>query len=241
MKKNVFLTIICLFFIGSISAQLSFADLEGNPIENDAVLTFNTEHNFEFVLTNNSDESIEVFLTAVSIDRPDGSFMDFCFGQLCYGDIEEGARYPNTAYIMEAGASTPSGDHFMHHLGSGGNETATYVIKFYQEGNTSNYVQFTYKYDPDYTAVEDEFSSKPAVSVYPNPSRDFFYVRTYDFDKDYQIVIRNVIGKEVKNINIKSSDEIVKVQTDDLTSGIYLYTVLSNGQFIETKKLIISK
>ena len=240
MKKIIFLTIFALFSISCLFAQLSLVRLDdGSTIENNAILTFNTEYNLDFVLTNTGGDEIEVYLEALSIDRPSGSMMEWCFGEECIDDMEVGARYPTGGpFVMESGASTPNGNHFLHRL-NGTTEIATYVLKFYDATNPDNYIQFTYKYDES-SAIE-ELNSKSKISIYPNPSKNFLYIQCNDLGKNYQISIRNIIGKEIKVIDVDNSKETVKIQTDDLSSGIYLYSIIADGEFIETKKLIINK
>lgn len=83
--------------------------------------------------------------------------------------------------------------------------------------------------------------SKPAVTIYPNPSASgYFNVDLSGFPKEeaIQVVIRTATGQVLSTYQLKSSDTQTIRQQTKLGPGIYLVTVQSN-RLSTTKKLIV--
>jgi hypothetical protein len=89
------------------------------------------------------------------------------------------------------------------------------------------------------------FKSKDITihDVYPNPASEQAFV-------DYQIhnetikakvVIHNILGSPVGNYELPTYDLKVKIQIDDLPSGIYFYTIYLDNDGVLTRKLIVRK
>lgn len=82
------------------------------------------------------------------------------------------------------------------------------------------------------------FNEIQKVNVYPNPFNSHINVDINDsFDiNNTSIVLYDSIGKEVKNASVKEKSFLL--ETNNLSSGIYLYKIISNGRTIQTGKLI---
>lgn len=76
------------------------------------------------------------------------------------------------------------------------------------------------------------------VSVYPNPFHSVLNVVTNDnFEAtNTQIILYDSYGKEIKRMAVK--EKITTLETSNLTSGLYLYKIISNGKIIQTGKLL---
>ena len=55
------------------------------------------------------------------------------------------------------------------------------------------------------------------------------------------IYIFDMTGKMLRQIPVDSSMQSVAVNGYELSAGIYLYSLVINGQEIDTKKMIITK
>ena len=89
-------------------------------------------------------------------------------------------------------------------------------------------------------STNDITSLENALSVYPNPFSDN---TTISINKSIQLknaemVVYNVIGKEMARISDIQSHEF-KLEKNNLSTGMYLYKLINNGQEIATGKLII--
>ena len=91
----------------------------------------------------------------------------------------------------------------------------------------------------DNSLSTDEFDLSN-VSVYPNPTKDVINV---DFSSvgttvDSNIAIYDIQGKLVKSVS-KNSEAIQKINTTELSKGLYLLKIVAeNGEQI-TRKLVI--
>jgi len=241
--KNLLLLFVWLFSFFSITfAQITITDGVGTPINNGDTRIFNTdgdEANLVTLITNNASSQIELRLKAVSITGAHGAGMEFCIGA-CYFGMTAGTVYPSgtTHYYLDAGVISGENDiHFHHHIQTGDPDVTEYVLKIYEDGNeANNFVQFTYKYDANYTGIND-INRNNIVSIFPNPASNFFKINIPESSINSELIISNILGKTVLKSQLNVSE--TKIDTRNYASGIYFVSVLSEGKIIDTKKLII--
>ncbi len=78
--------------------------------------------------------------------------------------------------------------------------------------------------------------------VYPNPSKDYIYLE-YELPKGKhkgEIIVYNIAGKEIKRISISNSTNRIKLDNSFLSSGTYIYRLIS-GEYVSAEKVIIIK
>lgn len=77
------------------------------------------------------------------------------------------------------------------------------------------------------------------LSVYPNPANHFVTVEISEFYSlnNLKLSFMNVLGDLVKEVAINSA--ISNIQVDDLTPGMYLYQLQSEGEIITKGRIII--
>ena len=77
----------------------------------------------------------------------------------------------------------------------------------------------------------------------PNPFKEQTTIRFFLADdvKDAAICIFDMTGKTIKKIPVSVGMESVSFGGDELGEGMFLYSLIVNGQEIDTKKMIISK
>lgn len=77
------------------------------------------------------------------------------------------------------------------------------------------------------------------TNAYPNPFSDKLTIK---YGKGIQsIEVFNVVGEKVKSIDVNNPDFKVEVNFEALPSGIYFYRTYSDGNIIETRKIVKSK
>ena len=79
-------------------------------------------------------------------------------------------------------------------------------------------------------------------NAFPNPSNMSVSVK-YDineFSNSGTIIFYDMLGKAVKEVALTDKKGTVKINVDDLNSGVYFYSFLVDGKAISTKKLVIS-
>lgn len=79
--------------------------------------------------------------------------------------------------------------------------------------------------------------------VYPNPVIDHAVV-DYRITNDQvkaKILVHNILGNVVGEYSLPALENLVRVKTDDLTAGIYFYTLYVDNESVMTRKLIVRK
>lgn len=79
--------------------------------------------------------------------------------------------------------------------------------------------------------------------VYPNPVVDQAVV-DYKVNNEQvkaKIVVHNILGNVVGEYNLPPLENFVRVRTDDLSAGIYFYTLYVEDEGVITRKLIVRK
>ncbi len=77
------------------------------------------------------------------------------------------------------------------------------------------------------------------TNAYPNPFNDKLTIK---YGKGIQSIdVFNVVGEKVKSIDVNNPDFKVEVNFEALPSGIYFYRTYSDGNIIETRKIVKSK
>ena len=77
----------------------------------------------------------------------------------------------------------------------------------------------------------------------PNPFNEQTTIRfsLADDARDASICIFDVTGKMLKKLPISSGDSSIRVNGWELGEGMFLYSLIVNGQVIDTKRMVISK
>jgi hypothetical protein len=79
--------------------------------------------------------------------------------------------------------------------------------------------------------------------VYPNPVQDQAII-DYKINNDQvkaKIVLHNVLGKLLGDYELSPEDVRIKIQTDELPSGVYFYTLYLNNSGVFTRKIMVRK
>ncbi|PLX07459.1 MAG: hypothetical protein C0596_11025 [Marinilabiliales bacterium] len=82
------------------------------------------------------------------------------------------------------------------------------------------------------------YSSKEDILVYPNPAKDFIY---FELDKtQFSIEIYNIYGQLVKTCDANGLN-VITIDTKELNSGMYIYSIKDNIGTLASGKVIIEK
>lgn len=87
--------------------------------------------------------------------------------------------------------------------------------------------------------------SEPSLSQNsPNPFTTLSQIKLYvpDNIKNATICIYDLSGKQIEKINIANRGEIqISLSSSNLNDGMYLYSLITDGKIIATKRMIITK
>lgn len=83
----------------------------------------------------------------------------------------------------------------------------------------------------------DNISQEEAISVYPNPAKDYllFNANTSNEIKSYRIL--NSLGCKVEERNIKSN----RISLENISNGVYILELLTDKSILYRKKFIVKK
>lgn len=79
--------------------------------------------------------------------------------------------------------------------------------------------------------------------VYPNPVSDqaFIDYRLHNEAVKAKVVIHNVLGRNMSETGLPFYETRIKLDADNLTTGVYFYTVYLDNDGVLTRKLIVRK
>jgi hypothetical protein len=118
------------------------------------------------------------------------------------------------------------------------------ILSFYQDSIFSReeiIIEEQQQMMPTLTSLSDEKVNN-SFSITPNPSEESFSIKfkTNDSKNYYSITIYDALGKNKKEISLKSNDGIVNLNNCDIgESGLYLIIFREGTDIIYSKKLII--
>lgn len=80
------------------------------------------------------------------------------------------------------------------------------------------------------------------INIFPNPVSDQAQIVLKGFqDKPVQLVVRDTFGKVVKQIKTDAADVSLSLDVQDLSTGVYLITLIQEQQVMVSKRLVIQR
>jgi len=163
----------------------------------------------------------------------------FCIDKNC---LEQGIT--EFSKKVEAGATLEG----LHYSLETGLVTGQFAIKFevFVKGNIQTLAE-----RPVNVIIEEKqskslvFQSKDITihDVYPNPVLDqaFIDYRLHSESVKAKLVVHNILGSAVTDHDLPFTETKVKIQAEDLTPGVYFYTVYLDNIGVLTRKLIVRR
>jgi hypothetical protein len=110
------------------------------------------------------------------------------------------------------------------------------------KAGTKDTAYVTIKYTCSNGIDENAGSLGSLSNAYPNPA-------CTDFSLNYQVnvsgksvlAIHDIFGKEIMETVLPKNEGTIRINTSSLAPGVYLYTLLINGQAAATKQLVITR
>lgn len=223
--KSLFLSIIGLAsFIAT--AQMSLKKLDGTPINDGDVFTFDTAEEpgsyMGIKIFNNSDNDINIKVKVLSIENSTGTNLQLCVGNVCLSTITAGSSYPNFPAVIEANGQNGDFDHFLN-LNSGINPAlpVEYGLKFFQVDEngveTGNSVSFTYRFVSALGVSDFNNLAQTGVTLKSNVVASEIEM---DLAKNVQYDLYDVSGKSILHQNATTGEH--RVDVSNLNAGVYI-------------------
>jgi hypothetical protein len=122
-----------------------------------------------------------------------------------------------------------------------GKSKITYV--FFDMNNVNDSVAITVEFNASPASVIDPSEGVKFSEAYPNPATDVVnvdYTLTSRIS-EAGIVISNMLGCRVKEIALTENSGKIRIPVNELTNGIYFYSLVGNDQVILTRKFVVKR
>ncbi len=229
--KKIYLLLAAIFIYAGVSSQSLTATnifISGDP------MYFMEGH---ATITNVSNTTKDVTVARTVNNLVAGHNGYFCWVQ-CYGP-QVSVSPDNITLTPGSNTDLFRGD--VETMTIAGVSTVSYC--FYDVNNITDSVCVEYVYNAT-TGIADLNADKNYLSkAYPNPASDVanFYVNVEKSSKKAQLKFFNMLGAQVKEVDVNNAKNSVKVNVTDLKSGIYFYSLWVDGKSASTGKLMVSR
>ena len=231
-----FLPAILLFYCLSAYSQ-SFSLLASDE---EYFMQAGDLHTSNITIQNNSQGALNLAIRILEINTEGSAVMpNICLGDNC---LEEQS-------ILEVSSLKPGEivDQLSLTL-QAGNEESQGILRYiiFDIDNPSNALEHSIRFH-----VQGEFPGgimyqRPDLKVsnaYPNPivsSATIDYSFTV-LNHAARILVLNILGNQVMQFDLLDGQHSVKIPTDQLSNGIYFYTLQLDGKNVATKKMVVRK
>jgi hypothetical protein len=145
--------------------------------------------------------------------------------------IDPGQMLTNFNVVLEAGLVS-------------GESAIKYIA--YSKSNPGQSLEFELNFNVEEKPEKVSIYSSRFVTlhdVYPNPVVDQAVVdyKILNDDVKAKIVVHNLLGNVVGEYALPIFENLIRVKTDDLSPGIYFYTLYVDEESVMTRKLIVRK
>lgn len=232
MKKILPLLIGIYIFSGSdLIAQSNLQEFDATYV----VSGLATLQHANVKIINTGSSSMDIKVSMDNLNADPNHITYFCWGIICYPPTVTVSTDPVS---MAPGDTATSFIGYLNPAGYAGVSQVTY--NFFDVADESDSVSVTFLYD--ITTGIDELSNKIDISqAYPNPANNITKI-SYDLKsaQNGKLVFYNLLGSVVKEINLTDSKSTLILSTNGFESGIYYYSILSNGKSSPARKLIVA-
>ena len=245
MKKFI-LAILPFLFIGlMIQAQtLTLSNGDGDVPDGSEISLLGSPDIYEIeshiFVTNNSDDTVDVWVTKVETNVIPETTNTFCWGGLCYG----AGQFTSTKSTAIGGGATDSAS-FSGHYRPGGHEgTSAITYIFFTIDEPVDSIRFTVNYIIGHAGLVDHLLAETELSeAYPNPTSHhaFFDYKLPNGIHSATLVVHNLLGSKVNEIKIIEPSGKIELNTGELYEGIYFCTLVVKNEVVVSKKLVVNR
>jgi hypothetical protein len=239
MKKTLLLIAI-LFAAFTMNAQYVIVDQDGNEFTDGMVYETASliyeEAEWQFYITNNGAESINMRIEFVSAVNGNGNGFQLCFGQ-CYIDLVVGQTVPPTPgfIAIASGETTGVGNHYYNSNAGDGVSVQDYVFRYYEtDGNgvdIGNPLTVTYRYSP---LLGTEDFNELNVNISSTIIETEMIVNTVE---ELDMVVYDLQGRLVKNQKLNIGQQ--NIDMSDLSAQLYIVKFNNNDGASKTTKVLV--
>jgi hypothetical protein len=105
------------------------------------------------------------------------------------------------------------------------------------QGNNSD--KYVVKIEKKNVGIENEANQEAiSLSLYPNPAKESTTLTIDNLNNNAQVFLNDVQGRVINTYNVSKEQHTLKINTNNLTSGVYYIRVITNNS-AKTEKLIV--
>ena len=229
------LLIVCILVCGIVKAQ----NFELSGLQDSYRGSIGDLIRAPLLLKNTSDKAITLIIRKVETQIGSTQKNFFCVDNNCLDQrtedyiikLEPGQTIQNFSIGLEAGLVE-------------GFSAVKYIV--YNRSNLSESRQIELNFVVDGKPEKSNIYTSRFITihdVYPNPVTDRANI-DYQLHSDEvktKIVIHNILGNALTEYELPYSETKVKILADQLSAGIYFYTLYIDNEGVMTRKLIVKK
>lgn len=239
MKKPILLlSALCFSFSLFATSNLEFVNM--NPNSNNVSGPNDDVMETYVQVKNNGPIGITVKVRRTINNLATNHVANFCFAGYCYVASQD-LSLPidiNPGSVTDSVHVTLKSD--LNPMSTNGVTTITYTAFNVDDESDSVSISYTYHAGPD--GVNELLSgSKFLSNAYPNPAhRSSLVSYNLPFVNNAQLVVSNMLGSEMKRIQLTEKTGSVELPVSTLPEGIYYYTLMNEGKPLISKRLMVS-
>jgi hypothetical protein len=111
------------------------------------------------------------------------------------------------------------------------------------DGNPNDSVCINVQFLAGYAGIDEDLASQVKFSeAYPNPASNkvsFNYALPAQLSSGATLVLRNLLGSEVKTAVITDKQGKLTLDVTDVQAGVYFYSLIVDNTTLVTRKLVI--
>jgi hypothetical protein len=230
MKRTILSVFSGMLIAGTVVAQSYQATSPNTNLSGPA----NVEMVGTATATNISSGSMFTKVRRIQNDTAAGHNSFFCWGGACYPASTSVAPFYLT---LNPGDVDTTLLVKLDPQGHPGVSTVTYC--FYDKDNVTDSVCITYRFTAQPVSV-DEISGRQLSNAYPNPADERTVIGYQTSSKNAKMVLTNLLGSVVREIQLSDRQNSVMIDTRELNSGIYLYSLIQDGKAVGARKLVVN-
>jgi hypothetical protein len=255
-------------YFGNGTQAIRLSGCKGFDIEDNDFVSYPSAINTNTCLSATSSIKNNMFFqqdTAIYFDSDNHGSLDFnCNGFIDYTSY---GIYSHSATLKSQGStSNGAGNEFLsnsaytnHQINHSTNAISYYTdpsFSFTLATSSAGYSVTTFTASADaacysvsprmahfQTIAQNYTGESKLLNCFPNPANNTvtFYYLLENKVRSASIVINDLFGKRVKEITLPLDTEMTNEDLGGLSSGIYFYTLFTDGRPISSRKIIISK
>lgn len=229
----------------SLSAQIVGTANGDLTLEGSVEVPENNELKTHFDIVNLSGQQLTLKVYRSLEDVVGGSTNKFCWGGVCYDLNTSTSALSNT---LDPGEVITADDlyaftGYYYHNSYEGCSQINYCFYDINNEDLETCIEVRYAVDAECAVGLNERDAELGLSG-ANPVSASFALN-YDLGRyagrNNSIVIRSFTGAIVREIRLTSVQGALFMDAAEFNSGIYFYSIVSNGEIVATKKLVVSR